>query len=173
MCGRCYQRWRVKNRKPNRRKRCKSDHCDKPSLARGYCVACYNQFIRNGRVKKTTYGTTSCTVDTCDKPHRARGFCYSHYNKALRLCGIGLTWEQAKEEFSPHLKTDKTRVELLRQRHEILKTKKARKEKRLDHYAKALPGDTDPWGNEEASHRMAEHCAMEDEFSFETKNHYL
>ena len=166
MCGRCYQRWRVKNRKPHRHRRCKSDHCSKEPLARGYCVACYNQFIRNGQVKETNYGTTSCTVDGCDKPHRARGFCYSHYNKASRLCEIGLTWEQAQEEFSPTIRPRKPRLELLRERAEIMKAKKAREEKRLDHYTRSLPGDSNPWSNEEADHLMAERSAVENEFSF-------
>jgi hypothetical protein len=47
-----------------------------------------------------------------------------------------------------------------------MKAEKAREEKKLDHYTRSLPGDANPWSDEESDHLMAERSAVENEFSF-------
>lgn len=62
---------------------CDYPGCPRPTLAKGWCKAHYNQ-NRTGRPLHPVGQRPprpTCTIDGCNRPHKAKGLCLTHYDQ--------------------------------------------------------------------------------------------
>lgn len=67
-------------------KTCSVDGCERPHKARGWCLAHWKRWYRNGDVQadKPFETPDQCTVSVCEGEHHAKGLCKAHYNRQRR-----------------------------------------------------------------------------------------
>lgn len=73
--------------KPNDKRRCSLEGCDRPHEALGYCGMHYQRVKKHGDPMWTDgrqFRGSVCTIDGCDEPHARVGYCNSHYYRLDR-----------------------------------------------------------------------------------------
>ncbi len=91
-------------------KLCSIEKCERPFLAKGFCLPHYKKFKRHGDPLGGRISYDSCSVEECSNDIIAKGLCHKHYQRnknGLNLTDKTVVEMDAKERIKSNIKLNK------------------------------------------------------------------